>query len=669
MKIDEQALALLHQNRLSEAASLAGKVLAADAGSHLAAAVLGAALARMGRHTDACVAFDQALALRPHDADMLCNRGMAAAELGDLAGAEAFFRRSIDIAPTHARTLNNLANLLRSTNRKQEAAALYFQVLTVTPNHPLTHFNLGTALLEDGDPAGALAHLRQASAHNPLLAGNNLAIAMMRLGRAEDAAQLLARLAGWRGDHADSWANLGAALLELGRPAQALPILSRALHLDTSHHAAKSHKIQALANLCDWTATVDPAPSNVAAPPFIMLAREDDLASQAARSRAWAAQTMPLVAPRPTFAPGLPHRRLRIGYVAGDFHEHALLYLLSGVLRSHDREQVEIHVFSYGPVQESEMRTSAMDAVEHWHEVSGWSDAAIVELAREQRLDLAVDLKGFTAGSRTGLFAHGLAPIQVNWLGYPGTLGSPAFDWILADRTVLPEEDQPHYAERVWYLPQCYQPNDNLRRATGGGMRSDHDLPESAFVFCCFNNSFKIGPEEFSIWVDLLREVPGSVLWLLETYPETLVNLRRAAAARGVDPARLVFAPRVPHAEHLGRLVHADLFLDTFNYNAHTTASDALWMAVPVVTCPGRQFASRVGASLLQAVGLPQLIASNRNTYHAIASRLATNPDELCELRTVLLEARSSAPLFDTKKFTVNLESNFRRMTESMRCS
>jgi hypothetical protein len=357
------------------------------------------------------------------------------------------------------------------------------------------------------------------------------------------------------------------------------------------------------------------------------------------------------------------HQRIVVAYLSADFFEHATMYLMAGVFEQHDRTQFEFIALSYGPQSTDAMRRRAELAFDRFIDVQSLSDAQIATLLRELQVDIAVDLKGHTADSRFGIFARRPAPVQVTYLGYPGTSGAPYIDYVLADPTVIPETSRPHFSEQVAYLPHCYQPNDASRPAPDrAGQASDHGLPEQGFVFCCFNNNAKLNPELLTVWLRLLEAVEGSVLWLLKNTDSAAGNLRQFAIAHGVDPARLVFAPRAPFIDHMARYPHASLFLDTLPYNAHTTASDALWMGVPVLTCAGNSFAGRVGASLLRALELPELIASDLQAYESLAVSLARDPARLAALRGKLVANRLTTPLFDTAQSARHLETAYRQM-------
>jgi predicted O-linked N-acetylglucosamine transferase (SPINDLY family) len=393
-----------------------------------------------------------------------------------------------------------------------------------------------------------------------------------------------------------------------------------------------------------------------------MLTIDDDPARQLHFARTLIAKVA--VPKRPAFHSGAGSAgRIRIGYFSSDFHDHATLYLMIGLLEHHDKSRFEIHAFSHGPNKPCEMRERLIDAVDAFHDIDKLSNADAAALARSLRIDIAIDLKGHTDGARTGIFAYGAAPKQVNFLGYPGTMGADFIDHIVADRIVIPEDGQHHFAEQVAYLPNSYQPTDSYRViADRRFTRAQLGLPDEGFVFCCFNNNYKITPAEFDIWMRLLGGVEGSTLWLLEDNRWASANLRREARARGVDPARLVFAPRMIQSEHLARQACADLFLDTFTVNAHTTASDALWAGLPVVTKLGRSFVARVAGSLLHALDLAELVTQREEDYERLALALATDPARLAAIRARLAANRLSAPLFDTARYTRDIEALYERI-------
>jgi predicted O-linked N-acetylglucosamine transferase (SPINDLY family) len=336
------------------------------------------------------------------------------------------------------------------------------------------------------------------------------------------------------------------------------------------------------------------------------------------------------------------------------------MYLMAQVFEEHENSRFQIFSYSYGPDKQDEMRDRLVKSVDVFHDVRTMTDLQIVKLAREERLDIAIDLKGFTKDTRLGLFAYGLAPIQISYLGYPGTTGAKFMDYIVADPIVIPDDKRLYYSEQIIYLPNTYQPTDRKRSISEKLMtRSDEGLPSDSFVFCCFNNNYKISAREFDIWMRLLAKAEGSVLWLLKSNGWSENHLKKEAEARGVNADRLIFADRLPQAEHIARHKLADLFLDTFNYNAHTTASDALWGGLPLVTKAGEGFAARVASSLLSAIGLPELITNSEKNYEALCLDLFESPKRLSEIKRKLMSNRLTHPLFDPQKYTRHLENGY----------
>jgi predicted O-linked N-acetylglucosamine transferase (SPINDLY family) len=423
--------------------------------------------------------------------------------------------------------------------------------------------------------------------------------------------------------------------------------------------------------MCDWinldaeraqlTARADAGGS--AAEPFEFLCLSSSAEAQLRCARAFADDRFPV---RTTWrGDRSAHRKIRLGYVSGEFREQATAYLMAGVYECHDRERFEIHAIATGPNDLSPMRTRLERAFDRFHDVRDETDARIADLVRAEEIDILVNLNGYFGQERTAIFALKPAPIQVNYLGFPGTMGAPFMDYIVADEIVLPKDQQRHFAEKVAYLPYTYQPNDRKRAiAELAPSREECSLPETAVVFCCFNNTHKLTPEFFDVWMRLLDRTPGSVLWVLETTPTVSPNLRREATSRGVDPERIVFAPVIKLADHLARVRLADLLLDTLPHNAHTTASDALWCGVPVVSCRGTTFAGRVAASLLSAIGLEDMVTHSLEAYEATALRLANDPEWRATVRKRLAANRETTPLFDTAGYTRTLEAAYLAMWE-----
>jgi len=399
--------------------------------------------------------------------------------------------------------------------------------------------------------------------------------------------------------------------------------------------------------------------------PFALLALNDKATLHKKSSEIYIQSNFPF---NPVLGPILKlsvNQKIRVGYYSADFHNHATGYLMAELFELHDKNKFELIGFSFGPIANDEMRQRLQKSFDQFVEVGNKSDIEIAQLSRNLNIDIAVDLKGFTRDSRSGIFSNRAAPIQVNYLGYPGTMGADYMDYIIADKTVIPVESQSYYSEKVVYLPDSYQVNDRKRLISEKQFtRQELGLPETGFVFCCFNNNYKILPSTFEGWMRILKAVDGSVLWLFKDNPWVVENLKKEAQKQGLDRQRLVFADYMPLSDHLARHRQADLFLDTLPYNAHTTTSDALWTGLPVLTLMGRSFAGRVAGSLLNAIDLPELITNTQVEYEALAIELAMSPNKLADIKSKLMANRLTAPLFDTPLFAKNIEAAYIKMME-----
>lgn len=519
-----------------------------------------------------------------------------------------------------------------------------------------------------GRDAEAVAAGRAALAADPdnppVLAA--LAASLQRLGGFEEALAVLDRAVQASPKDAKMLAGRAGLLLLLNRPAEAARDLEAVMEIDPLHPRLAGDLMWARRQTCDWDedaaldmlVKADLKLGRLGIAPFAALAIFDIPALH----RRCAALAAPPQVPAPVWPPRPVGARLRVAYLSADLHEHATARLLAGVLEAHDRTRFEIFAVSYGPEVASPVRERLRAACEHWIEARALSDAEIAARCRALGVDIAVDLKGYTQDGRPGILAHHPAPVRVSWLGYPGTLGAHA-DIVLADAVTIPPEAEKDWSERVVRLP-LYQPNDALGPVPSPPTRAEAGLAEDAFVFGCFNNPAKITPEVFAAWIAILKGAPGSVLWLYAGAPGAADNLRAHAAKAGIAPERLVFAPPVPHEAHLARHALADLMLDTWPYGAHTTASDALRMGVPLLTLPGQSFASRVGASLLTALDLPELIAGTRAAYVAKAVGLAGDRAGLEALKSRLHKAVRTSAVFDPAAFARSLEAAFQAMAK-----
>tara|TARA_B100000674_G_scaffold497910_1_gene533492 strand:- start:1571 stop:3433 length:1863 start_codon:yes stop_codon:yes gene_type:complete len=550
-----------------------------------------------------------------------------------------------------------------------EAAQSFEKVVELAPQSPKSHQNLGMFYQSIGKFNEALQCFQRAvnCDANYALAYNSAGNVLLKVGQVDTALQYFAKALQLDPQLADAYSNMGKAFFIKGHLQAAAQGYAKAYSIAPTMKSALTNQYYTMAMMCDWSgfeafsrAADTLGVEGEVVSPFPLLKLEDVPERQLLRS-----QRLVMVnfgrgtqwqLPRPAKRPA----KLRIGYFSADFQDHATLSLMMGLLRHHDHDKFEIHAFSYGLIKESQSLDQAKGYFESFSDVERASDDAIVALAREKKIDIAVDLKGHTKLGRIGIFARRAAPLQINYLGNPGTIGAHFIDYMVVDKVTVPETHKQYLSEKPIYLPHCYQPNDDQRLIPETNTtRADFGLPDDGFVFCSFNNTYKISPREFDIWMRLLKQVEGSVLWLFKGNDYAAQNLRNEAQKRGVDPDRLVFAEKLSPAEHLARHKHGDLLLDTFNVNAHTTASDALWAGLPLVTLPGEQFAARVAASILHAANLPELIAKDEAEYEAIALDLARNPEKIAALKQKVKDQSKTCPLFDSEGYTRDLEAGY----------
>jgi protein O-GlcNAc transferase len=628
----------------------------------------GNALQEMGRAADALASYDVALKLEPHHADALNNRGVVLRSLRRLSEALASTEAALAVKPDFAEAFNNRGNILRDMKRCEEALASYDRALQLQPGYVEALGNRGAALRDLKRLPEALASIDRALAlkpnHAEILFSRGITLRDQRR-LAESLASLDAAVAVLPG-HAEAHYQRGYALQFLNRPAEAIASFETAIALNPGHAHAPGGLAGAALHACDWMRMAEAADGLRAAksivPPLSMLGYSDDAGlHQECATRYMRDRIGVLPQPLRNATP-YRHDRIRLAYLSTDFKDHAIAFLTAELFERHDRSRFEMFGLSIGPDDKSQIRSRLIKSFDQFHDVQFASDRNVAELVRRLEVDILVDLNGHTQGYRPEILAWRSAPVQVNYLGYPGTMGADFVDYVIADPVVLPRDRQSFYAEKIVHLPDCYQVNGATRGvAQAMPSRAACGLPAEGFVFCCFNNHWKINAPLFATWMRLLHAVPGSLLWLLVDNQVARANLCREAAARGIDPQRLVFAARVSPADHLARHCFADLFLDTLPYNAHTTASDALWMGLPLVTCMGEAFAGRVAASLLRAAGLPELVTHSLEEYEALALKLA------CD-RTLLLSFgdrlgnRAENSLFDGDRFRRNIEAAYAKM-------
>jgi protein O-GlcNAc transferase len=663
-------------DRPTEAIALYERALAINPRYVKALCHRGDALRALGRSGEALMSYEKAVVTAPDYVEAHINRGVVLRDMGQHAEALASFERALALRPDNPEILYNRGNSLQSLGRFAEALHDYDRVLAVNPNAHEAHNNRGCVLEKLGRFEEALASFEAALALRPANADalHNRGNALLALARHEDAVASYDRALALAPQRIDTLHNRGQALTLLRRYEDATAAFKAVLVLEPANPSACAGLARCRLLTCDWQEVADAAQRADAAArngdwsrldPFAALCLFDEPAEHLEYARAYVRRCLPVL-PQP-FQPRtlLRRERIRIAYLSSDFRNHPVARAAIRLFELHDRTRFETFGISFGPDDGSAMRARVVSAFDRFLDVRTRSDREIAELLHDLETDIAIDLNGHTQGARPGILAHRPAPIQVLYLGYPGTNGGGLIDYILADATVLPFADQGYYREQIVQLPHCYHPCDETTTISSRVFtRTELGLPENASVFCCFNRADKITAATFDIWMRLLNGIDGSVLWLSQMNDRASANLRREAVARGVEPSRLIFAPPMPSlGDHLARHRQADLFLDTLPYNAHSTAIDALRAGLPVVTCSGRTFAGRVCASLLQAVGLPELIAGTLDEYTAIATRLATDPALLESIRDRLGESKSCA-LFDLEQLCRHIEAAYVTMRD-----
>ncbi len=603
--------------------------------------------------------YQQALLRNPKDTVTQINCGNLCVELKRYEEAAGYFRRLVRIFKTNLDVRNALCYALQELGNESHAQGRYVmaeacfeEALENQPENAAYLYNLGNAQRELGKPKEAALQYQKAIQLSP--------------------------------NDADIYNNLGNVQRELGQLDLAVTSYQKALNLNPNLYHANVHLVHQKQHICDWHGLeadilnirhwVKSIPEAQISPFAFLAMPTTTTEEQRLCANNWVNNRYDALVKQAktlNIKHNLPRKnqKIKIGYLSADFRLHPLAFLISELIELHDRSKFEIFAFSYGVNDKTNARARLKKAFDAFYDIRDLSEIDAAKKINDYQIDILVDLTGFTQTSRSGIAALRPAPINVNWLGFPGTMGmiddkKPLFDYILSDSFITPSEVARHYAEQFALLPHCYQPNDRKRPIGKQPSRASCNLPESAFVFCCFNQSFKITPEFFIVWMRLLNAIPNSVLWLLDSNIWAKQNLINQAAKSNIAAERLIFAPRMSIADHLARHIHADLFLDTSPYNAHTTCSDALWMGLPLLTCVGDTFAARVAASLLTAADMPELITYTLQNYENKALYLATNPTELKKIKQRLLTTKLTSALFDTNQFARSLESIYQTMLQ-----
>ena len=630
----------------------------------------GIVLKELKRLDDALTSFDKAISLKPDYANAFNNRGTALQELKRLDDALTSYDKAIALKPDYADAVYNRGSALQELKRLDEALTSYDKAIALKPDYANAFNNRGNTLQELKRLDDALVSYDKAIAFKPddAHAFNNRGNVLKELKLLDEALESYDKAIAFKPDYADAFYNRGIALKELKRLEDALTSFDKALALKPDYEFLQGTRLHTQMHLCDWSdlqnkleeLEASVSEELMVSEPFPVIGLVDKPELQLKATEIYINKKHPAQDGSNVFKSRSAGGKIRIGYYSADFHSHATSFLMAELFEEHDSLAFELYGFSFGPDTQDEMRSRIASGFDYFFDVTKKSNREVAQMSRDLGIDIAVDLKGITENCRVGIFAEQCAPIQVNYLGYPGTLAASYYDYIVADKTLIPQESQHYYTEKIIYLPHSYQVNDSKRKISQKLFtRQELGLSESGFVFCCFNSNYKILPATFDVWMRILKAVNGSVLWLLQDNPTATKNLHKEAETRGIDSSRLVFAPRMKLEEHLARHRLADLFIDTLPCNAHTTASDALWAGLPILTQIGQSFPARVAASLLNAMDLSELVTKTSEEYESKAVDLANDTAKLAQIKKKLEQNRRTSPLFDGQLFARHIEAAY----------
>ena len=631
---------------------------------------LGTILKNLGRLKEAEISQRKAVNLQPNLAHTHYNLANTLKELGKLQEAELSTRKAIEIKPNFPEAYSNLGTIFIDLGKLQEAEIYTKKAIELKPNYAIAYSNLGCILNDLGDLQEAELSFRKAIELKPDFADSysNLGSILLAYGKLKEAESSARKAIELKPNFPDAYSNLGYIFRDLGKYDDAICSFKKAIKLNDSLSSVKAALVGSRRDICDWN---DQETENTwietlgikgeSVIPFNFLFFEDNPLNHLKRSqKLYKEKFTQRINPIDSFK----NKKIHVGYFSSDFKEHATMYLIASILELHDKSKFKIYLYSFTS-EEDKYTERAKNSGCIFRDIKKLSTIETVELARNDRLDIAIDLKGYTQHCRMNIFSNRVAPIQINYLGYPGSLGAETIDYIIADNIIIPKENEKFYSEKIIRMPNCYQCNDDKKIISQERIsRKDFKLPEKGFVFTCFNANRKISTKEFNIWMRLLIEIEGSVLWLYKSNKWAVKNLCLEAEKRNVNSNRLIFANKLPLDQHLARHVLGDLGLDTFNYNGHTTTSDALWAGLPVLTKIGSNFAARVSASLLTSAGMTELITYNEKEYEEKALYIARNQNELIKLKSKLAKSKKTSTLFNSKLYTKDLENKFKKLVD-----
>ena len=629
---------------------------------------LGNAFKDLKRYEDAIASYNKAIEIDINYAEIHNNKGNALKSLERYNEAIESYDKAIKIKSDYAFAYNNKGNALKNLERYDEAIESYDKAIKINPNYIEAHHNKGNILKDLKRFDESISSYDKAIEINPdyYFSFNNRGIIFQHLNHFEKALASYDKAIEINPNYPETYNNKGNILKELKRYDEALTCYEKAIKLKSDFDYMLGKVLNLNMFLCNWIefdSLIKEINNTIVKKskviePFTFLGLIDNPVFLKLSSEKYIKNNFKKDLEIQSLAKYTNHKKPRIGYFSADFHNHATLHLMMDVFKNHNKSNFDFYGFSFGPQNNDIWNSQVKNYFLKFEDVSNISDKEVAYLSRKLEIDIAIDLKGLTSNSRSGIFSYRAAPIQINYLGYPGTTGADYMDYIIADEVIIPKESSNNYTEKILYLPDCYQPNIKKREISKKSFkRSDFGLPENSFIYCCFNSNYKITPHIFNIWMNILKAVPNSVLWIYKTNETASKNLIKESKAKGVDPKRIIFASYLPNDEHLKRISFADLFLDTFPCNAHTTASDAVRMCVPIVTLIGKSFASRIASSILNCLDMKELITRDEKEYQNLAIDLARHPKKINEIKDRLIDAISSSPLFDSSKFTKNLEN------------
>tara|TARA_Y100000994_G_scaffold155017_1_gene126982 strand:+ start:266 stop:2365 length:2100 start_codon:yes stop_codon:yes gene_type:complete len=638
-EIINQAFNFHSQGNISTAAKLYQKLITGGCNDHRVFFNYGVILKKLGKLKEAELSYRKAIEFKLDFAEAYYNLGNTLKDLGNLKEAESYLSKAIDLKPDFANAYSNLGNIFRNLGQLQDAEISYRKAIKFNPDFAMAHSNLGNVLRDLGNLQEAETHARKAIELKP--------------------------------DLAEAYSNLGVTLKELGKFYDAINNFKKAIELDNELSIAKYGLILSQVNICDWSHQknkailldqmgIEGSPIN----PMGLFYLEDNPLKQLKRAKKFYKKKY---FKKSKSLANFKNEKIHIGYFSADFRAHPMMYLMGSMFKLHDKSKFKIYLYSF--VRKEDKYTKiARDSGCIFRDIKELNDIEVVELARSDKLNIAIDRMGYCSGNRMNIFSYRVAPIQIHYLAFPGTLGADNIDYLIADRIIIPKKYEKFYNEKIIRMPNCYQCNDDTKEICKEPIsRKDFNLPERGFIFTCFNANKKITPKEFNIWMRLLKEIKGSVLWLYKSNQYSETNLNYEAEKRNINPKRIIFSKELPQEKHLARLTLGDLALDTFNYNGHTTTSDALRVGLPVLTKIGESFAARVSASIITSMGIPELITNTEEEYEKKALYIARNPDELIRLKSKLNKLKETSPLFNSELFTRDLETKYIELVNSHR--